>query len=517
MTALALAVYGLLIAATAVVVFRRPIVALYVFVLGLPLHNIVMSLLYGGGIRGHALDAIQAWKEIVLAAALASVAVAAVRARRLPFRPQLVDWLALAYAAVVLLYAVIPQSALDGHAGARAIAYGLRHDLVLVAAYFLGRSLPLDVPRVRWLIAGAAAAVAAWGLIEVYSVPIEWWRHSGAVGYFHRELGYDYHGPGGLPENFAFNTSDGLFRRLVSTFVSPLATAYLLVVALLLLATFRRVRPACGRARGGLRRRAAVDVFAIVDRRARDRTARARRGPPPLVAGGRRGRRRRRRLRLRGDLPRHRAPNALVRERPSVPAGAGAGERAAAGGQRPVRNGEPGRALDQEPPRLAARRDPDGAPPPAGLRARERGDDRAALRREAEGRRVELHRARSRRPGWPARCCSSPGASRCSSVSSAPPGRAICSRPGSAAALTATLALAVQTDVDRRALARILPLVARRSPCLSTRTKGAETDGATIRRELTSWVEWPARTRAKPKARRSRSSGRPCCSASHPE
>jgi len=243
MTAFALVAYGLLITATAVIVFRRPIVALYAFVLGLPLHNIVMSLLYGGGIRGHALDAIQAWKEIVLAAALASVAVAALRARRLPFRPMLVDWLALVYATVVVLYAVIPQSALDGHAGTRAIGYGLRHDLVLVAAYFLGRSVPLDVPRIRWLVAGAAAAVAAWGLVEVYSVPIEWWRHSGAVGYFHRELGYDYHGPGGLPENFAFNTSGGLFRRLVSTFVSPLATAYLLVVALLLLATFRRVRP----------------------------------------------------------------------------------------------------------------------------------------------------------------------------------------------------------------------------------------------------------------------------------
>ena len=94
----------------------------------------------------------------------------------------------------------------------------------------------------RWVLAGAAAAVAAWGLIEVYAVPIEWWRHSGAVGYFHRELGYDYHGPGGLPENFAFNTSSGLFRRLVSTYVSPLATAYMLVVALLLLATVRRLR-----------------------------------------------------------------------------------------------------------------------------------------------------------------------------------------------------------------------------------------------------------------------------------
>jgi hypothetical protein len=243
MTGAALVVYGVLIVATAVVVFRRPIVALYAFVLGLPLHNIVMSLLYGGGVRGHALDAIQAWKEIVLAAALLSVTVAAVRARRLPFRPMLVDWLALAYAAIVVLYTILPQSALGGHAGAKAIAYGLRHDLVLVAAYFLGRSVPLDVRRTRWLIGLAAAAVAAWGLVEVYSVPIGWWRHSGAVGYFHHELGYDYHGPGGLPENFAFNTSGGLFRRLVSTFVSPLAAAYMFVVALLLIATVRRFRP----------------------------------------------------------------------------------------------------------------------------------------------------------------------------------------------------------------------------------------------------------------------------------
>ena len=215
-------------------------VALYLFALGLPLHNIVMSLLYGGGVRGGALDAIQAWKEIVLAATLVSVALRAVRDRRLPFQPNWLDALALAYGAIVVLYAVIPQSALDGHAGARAIAYGLRHDLVFVAAYFLGRAVVPQFRRVGAVIVVGAAAVAGWGLIEVYAVPIEWWRHSGAVGYFHRELGYDYHGPAGLPENFAFNTSDGLFRRLVSTFVSPLATAYMLVVALILVAADRR-------------------------------------------------------------------------------------------------------------------------------------------------------------------------------------------------------------------------------------------------------------------------------------
>ncbi len=243
MTSAALAVYGVLLVVAVPAVLRRPPVALYLFALGLPVHNIVMSLLYGGGVSGSALTVVEAWKEIVLATALVSVAARAATARRLPFRPGWIDGLALAYAAVVVLYALIPQSVLGGHAGAKAIAYGLRHDLVLVAAYLLGRSLPLDVRRIRWVVAAAAAAVAGWGLVEVYAVPIEWWRHSGAVGYFHRELGYDYHGPAGLPENFAFNTSHGLYRRLVSTFVSPLATAYMLVVALLVLATARRRRP----------------------------------------------------------------------------------------------------------------------------------------------------------------------------------------------------------------------------------------------------------------------------------
>jgi hypothetical protein len=243
MTGAALAVYGVLLAAAVVAVFRRPVVALYLFVLGLPLHNIVMSLLYGGGVRGGALDAIQAWKEIVLASTLLSVAWTAFQRGRLPFRPMWLDALALGYGAIVVLYALIPQSVLGGHAGARAIAYGLRHDLVLVATYFLGRAVVPEFRRVGTLIVVAAAAVAAWGLVEVYSVPIEWWRHSGAVGYFHHELGYDYHGPAGLPENFAFNTSDGLFRRLVSTFASPLAAAYMLVVALLLVAADRRRSP----------------------------------------------------------------------------------------------------------------------------------------------------------------------------------------------------------------------------------------------------------------------------------
>lgn len=252
MTALALALFGALLALAGTAVWRRPIVALYLFLVGLAAHNLVMALLYSGGIRGNALEAIQAWKEALLAVALGRVAWDAWRLRRLPFRAGAVDWLALGFAAALVLYAVLPQSALGGHAGPKAILYGLRHGLVPVAAYLLGRSLDLsgrELRRFGWALLGTAAALAGFGLVEEYAVPVEWWRHSGAVGYFHDQLGFDYHGPAGLPDNFAFNSSSGLFRRLVSTFVSPLATAYLLSVALLLTAvlpTGRRRRVAAG-------------------------------------------------------------------------------------------------------------------------------------------------------------------------------------------------------------------------------------------------------------------------------
>lgn len=239
-SAAALAVALLLLAGLSAAVWRRPALALVAFVVGLALHNLVVALLYGAGVRGGALEAIQAWKEILLAVALARVAWGALRGRRLPFRPGLVDALALGFAAIVVLYAVIPQSVLGGGAGAKATLYGLRHDLVPVAAYLLGRSLPFGrraLERLPWLLVGSAALVAGGGLIDQYAVPIEWWRDSGAVGWFRDQLGFVYHGPGELPENFAFNTDTGLYRRLVSSFLSPLATAYMLAVALLVAAT----------------------------------------------------------------------------------------------------------------------------------------------------------------------------------------------------------------------------------------------------------------------------------------
>src|ERR671937_441805 len=244
---LALAVYGLLLVPGAALVWRKPVLALYAWLVGLAAHNAVMAALYGAVVRGGALTAIQAWKEILLGVALARVVTDALRARRLPFRVRPVDVLALAFGLLVCIYAVLPQSSLGGSADRSAIGLALKHDLIPVGAYFLGRSLLLrrgDLVPLAWTLVGTAAAVAVLGLLDDFLIPISWWRNSAAVDYFHKQLGYDYNGTGGLPENFIYNTGseDHFLRRLVSLFLGPLASAYAFVVALLLGVALRQRR-----------------------------------------------------------------------------------------------------------------------------------------------------------------------------------------------------------------------------------------------------------------------------------
>jgi O-Antigen ligase len=214
---------------------RRPVWALQVLIVGLAVHNLVMAELWHAGVRGSALSAVAAWKDVLLLVALVLV----VRANGLRAPETAVDWLALVFAAFVVVYAVLPQSWLGGGATHHGVLYAARHDLLPVGAYFLGRGLDLterERARLCRTVLLTAAGVAVYGLIDVYAVPLSWWRHSGAGGWFRDQLGLRYRGLSGLPENFVYNAGGGnVYRRLTSTFLSPLATAYMLVVAMFFL------------------------------------------------------------------------------------------------------------------------------------------------------------------------------------------------------------------------------------------------------------------------------------------
>ena len=218
---------------------RVPRIALVVLAIGLALHNLAMSLLWQAGVRGGALDVVAAWKEAVLVVAFVA-AVAAVGSM-----PQLLwaDRLALAYGALVVLYWALPQSWLGGSATAKGELYALRHHLLPLGAYALGRLVTLDRAwwrRIGVTIVAVGCGLAAWGLVDVYLVPLQRWRDSGVPDWFHEQLGLTYRCLSYLPENWILNTDEeSPVRRLVSTFLSPLATAYMLVVACLLLAAVR--------------------------------------------------------------------------------------------------------------------------------------------------------------------------------------------------------------------------------------------------------------------------------------
>ncbi len=217
---------------------RLPRLALFVLVVGLALHNLAMALLWQAGVRDTALDVVAAWKDVLLLVALVlALAVGSI--------PQLgwADRLALAYGALVVIYAIAPQSWLGGDATGRGELYALRHHLLPLGAYILGRLLVLD--RAWWrricvTLVAVGVGLAAWGLVDVYLVPLQWWRDSGVPDWFSEQLGLAYRCLSGLPENWILNTDEeSPVRRLVSTFLSPLATAYALVAVLLLLAAAR--------------------------------------------------------------------------------------------------------------------------------------------------------------------------------------------------------------------------------------------------------------------------------------
>jgi hypothetical protein len=117
-----------------------------------------MDALYAAGIHGHALTAIQAWKDVLCSSRLARVAFDAARARRLSrFDPCFrMRSRARVRCRRLSLYALIPQDALGGHATHKAVAYALRHDLAGVAAYFVGRAVVPRMREVRWLVLAAS-------------------------------------------------------------------------------------------------------------------------------------------------------------------------------------------------------------------------------------------------------------------------------------------------------------------------------------------------------------------------
>lgn len=240
------------VAAGGWIVWRRPAMALPVFVIGLAFHNFIIMVLIQSGAPTAGVRAIQAWKEAYIGLLALRLVVDVGRAGGASFlRRKFEDWTslplglrafdiaALAFAFVLVVYALLPASLLPVPGPSltqRVLSF--RMFILIPVLYAFGRVWPpLTVLDRRVLATGvvtAAAAVAVLGLIELWFVPSRSWLDWGILK-FNAFDGFAFRGPGGLPENFFQSTTSGLgLRRMVSTYISPLGIAYtgLLVVPL---------------------------------------------------------------------------------------------------------------------------------------------------------------------------------------------------------------------------------------------------------------------------------------------
>ena len=230
------ALYALGIRAILQVPFR----ALGILVGGMAFHNIVLMFLLRLSTPAPLIRVVQAWKEGILLLLLVLAGRAALTAWRSGRRQRLVflDWVMVAFTIVVIVYALIPSSWFGVPVTLSQRLVALRIDLLLPLLYGLGRVFWTDRREdLTWVaaaIVGSAAVVGLVAVIELWLVPTSVWLDAG-VNQLSSWLGFTYHGPKGLPENFFQSTTEGpLLRRAVSTYVSPLGIAYsgLLVVPL---------------------------------------------------------------------------------------------------------------------------------------------------------------------------------------------------------------------------------------------------------------------------------------------
>jgi len=217
-----------------------PFRALGILVGGMAFHNILLMILLRLGTPPVLVRVAQAWKEGILLLLLVLFARMALRAWRAGQRPRLLflDWLMVAFTLVVVVYALIPASLFGVPVTLSQKLIAIRIDLLLPALYLFGRvfwtNRHADLVWVLGAIVGSAAAVGLVGAIELWLIPTRAWVDFG-TNQLSAWLGFTYHGPGGLPENFFQTSSEGLLlRREVSTYVSPLGVAYagLLIVPL---------------------------------------------------------------------------------------------------------------------------------------------------------------------------------------------------------------------------------------------------------------------------------------------
>ena len=228
-----------LLAAAIVLSWQRPQRALYIFIVGLPLHSLLMAFIFEGTNSIGFVKAIQAWKEILLAVVLLRLVLPAINRWRKDRQLRLtaLDVCVAAFVLLCLASVVLPaHAALSGSTSISLIGrlYGFRQLVVPLVAYVIGRLISFDMRDLRWVVGlwgfdallFSAAAIGErlfWGA-DIFAA-------ANFGNYLHVFFGFTSFHRYGMTDTFYTGTPDWLPRAFSLT-MNPLDLATLLVVTI---------------------------------------------------------------------------------------------------------------------------------------------------------------------------------------------------------------------------------------------------------------------------------------------
>jgi len=243
---LAFGLLGCFVIATLFFLLRKPLAAFLVFILILPFHSLLMTVLVAQfGLPANLVRIVASWKESLL------ILVTLVILWRIVSRQRIsvlnwIDGIALIWLFQIVLYFFIGSLIPDWHPSINARIYGLRDWLLYLVPYFIGRLISVsdpDLKRIFKAIILVGVVTSGWGLFEYFLLPTNFHVQIGVPIYFSQVLGLEY--PQhlfGLPYNYWAEVAGRSVRRSVSTYLSGqgFALPFLLIIPVVFTFYIRR-------------------------------------------------------------------------------------------------------------------------------------------------------------------------------------------------------------------------------------------------------------------------------------
>lgn len=215
-----LAATGVLFLGLVAVTWSSPVAAFVALVVGLPFHQVVLAWLYGHGAPIRALGLMRFWKEFLIAVLILRYLSGSTVSW------SLVDRLVLAFVTLSVAYVLLP---IGPPVYVRLL--GFRQECLFLVLFFLARHMPMKgatLTRVEPAVLTAGVVVAALAIWNALAPGgfADWIQSTGLNTY--RLAALDVVGPPVI----AIGSQRGLgIIRAGSIFLSPVATAYFLMIA----------------------------------------------------------------------------------------------------------------------------------------------------------------------------------------------------------------------------------------------------------------------------------------------